>query len=116
MSSTARPFTLVYLNDPVDDDSDSVEQVFLFHNAAEAEDWSEGVTAIKTVYQYFCYCLDMHTVAYYKTVAKDYVRMTFNFGVKWDFEVPQDVMPQFQIIRNWIERTQARERAAARGD
>ena len=116
-ASTGNHYTLVYINDPIDEDDDEgIEQVFQFPNAAEAEDWSEGVTAIKTVFQYFCYCLDEHPVAYLKTVAKDFVRMTFNFGVKWDFEVPQDVMHKFQLVQAWMERTRARESANARGD
>ena len=116
MSSDDSQYVLVYINDPVDEDSEGVEQVFLFRNSAEAEDWSEGVNAIKTVHQYFHYCLDTHSVGYCKAVAKDYVRMTFHFGIKWDFEVPQDVMRQYQRIVAWIEQARARERAAARGD
>ena len=102
MSSTARPFALVYINDPVDEDSDGVEQVFLFRSSAEAEDWSEGANAIKTVHQYFGYCLEERSVGYCKAVAQDYVRMTFHCGVKWEFEVPQDVMRQYQGIVAWI--------------
>ena len=102
MSSTARPFTLVYLNDPVDDDSDSVEQMFFFENAAKAEDWSNDVTAIKTVHEYFGYCLEERSEGYCKAVAKDYIRMTYHFGLKWEFEVPQDVMRQYQGVVAWL--------------
>ena len=95
------PYTLVYINDPVDEDDEGVEQVYLFRNAADARDWTEGIEAIKTVHQYFQYCLDAHSAGYCKGVAKDYLRMTFNFGVKWDFKVPQDVMRQYQGIVAW---------------
>ena len=108
---------MVYINDPIDEDDDEgVVEVFQFHNATEAEDWSEGVTAIKTVFQYFCYCLDERPVAHLKAVAKDFARMTLNFGEIWNFEVPHDVMHKFQLVQAWMEQTCARERANERGD
>ena len=94
-------YTLVYINDPIDEDDEGVEQVYLFRNAAEARDWSEGIDAIKTVHQYFQCCLGEHSTRYCKGVAKDYVQMTFNFGIMWDFKVPQDVMRQYQGIVAW---------------
>ena len=56
MSSADSQYVLVYINDPVDEDSEGVEQVFLFRNAAEAEDGTEGTDAMKTVHQHFQYC------------------------------------------------------------
>ena len=96
------PFTLVYINDPVDEDDEGVEQAYVFRNAADAREWTEGVEAIKTVHQFFQYCRGVHSVPYCKGVAKDFVRMTNNFGLQWEFKVPQDVLRQYQSMVDWI--------------
>ena len=96
------PFTLVYINDPADEDDEGVEQAYVFRNAADAREWTEGVEAIKTVHHFFQYCRGVHSVQYCKGVAKDFVRMTNNFGLQWEFKVPQDVMRQYQGMVDWI--------------